>query len=420
MGEAVRGDVGVTGEEAPGRTGAEPFAFVGVLGAGADGWSDRLGVDELADADRPEGLVGYDDGAGAAVRLRVRTGELCGDVVGVAVGVRESDGDEGEVNLGREVERGGGLGDGGVGGRAAFSLNLSSRSLVRTRSPSRDVLGASAVGVDMLTFLSLGCSFDDGAALARVVRSSARTVSPAAIVGREDDEESEDCAVSASTVVVVDGACEREGEKKDQVDLDLVLVPSSFVFVFARFVVDVDGPASVSAISGCWRACSRLANLRRPTLLSSFLNPAETTAPACLDFFTVSLSSDIASADARCFPLSLSTKVMWVSLTLCLCRKGWDRSSALGFALALARMDEDMGSSTLWRGVAVAEAGFDLEERVPARLWMESRRRLLNVLDGWLSWADGGFELGPAPGGEGCWTDTDIESSRRRGGVQVT
>lgn len=51
---------------------------------------------------------------------------------------------------------------------------------------------------------------------------------------------------------------------------------------------------------------------------------------------------------------------------------------------------------------------------------MESRRRLLNVLDGWLSWADGGFELGPAPGGEGCWTDTDIESCRRRGGVQVT
>lgn len=419
MGEAVRGDVGVTGEEAPGRTGAEPFAFVGVLGAGADGWSDRLGVDELADADRPE--VGYEDGAGAAVRLRVRTGELCGDVVGVAVGVRESDGDEGEVNLGREVERGGGLGDGGVGGREAFSLNLSSRSLVRARSPSRDVLGASGVGVDMLTFLSLDCSFDDGAALARVVRSSARTVSRAAIVGREDDDESEDCAVSASTVVAVDGACEREGEKKDQVDLDLVLVPSScFVFVFARFGVDVDGPASVSAISGCWRACSRLANLRRPTLLSSFLNPAETTAPACLDFFTVSLSSGIASADARCFPLSLSTKVMWVSLTLCLCRRGWVRSSALGFALALARMDEDMGSSTLWRGVAVAEAGFDLEERVPARLWMESRRRLLNVLDGWLSWADGGFELGPAPGGEGCWTDTDIESSRRRGGVQVT
>lgn len=363
MGEAVRGDVGVTGEEAPGRTGAEPFAFVGVLGAGADGWSDRLGVDELADADRPE--VGYEDGAGAAVRLRVRTGELCGDVVGVAVGVRESDGDEGEVNLGREVERGGGLGDGGVGGREAFSLNLSSRSLVRTRSASRDVLGASAVGVDMLTFLSLGCSFDDGAALARVVRSSARTVSPAAIVGREDDEESEDCAVSASTVVAVDGACEREGEKKDQVDLDLVLVPSPcFVFVFARFVVDVDGPASVSAISGCWRVCSRLANLRRLTLLSNFLS----TAPGCLDFFTVSLSSGIASADARCFPLSLSTKVMWVSLTLCLCRRGWVRSSALGFALALARMDEDMGSSTLGRGVAVAEAGFDFEERVPARL----------------------------------------------------
>lgn len=418
MGEAVRadvvvvaeevavGEVGVTGEEAPCRAGvgfaAELFAFVfarvGVVGAGTAGWRGRLGVDELAlvlalaDADRPEGF-GYAEGAGAAVRLRVRTGELCGDVVGVALVARESDGDEGDVNFGREVERGGGLGDGGVGGRAAFSLNLSfslsSRSLVRTRSPSRDVLGESAVGVDMLIFLSrpTGCSVNGGAALARVVRSSARTVSPAANVGREDDEEREDCAVSAS-VVDVDGVCDSEGGKRDHVDLDLVLVPPScfvFVFVFARsvrLVVDVDGPASASAISGCWRVCSRLANLRRPTLLSSFLRPAETTPPLCLVFFTVSLSSGIASADARCFPFSLSTKVMWVSLTLCLCVKGWDRRRALDFALALARMDADMGSSTLWRGVAVAEAGFDLGVRAPARLCMESRRRLLNVFGG--------------------------------------
>ena len=53
-----------------------------------------------------------------------------------------SEGEEGEVSFGREAERGGGLGDGEVVGRAkVLSLSRSpSRSFVRMRSPSRCVL----------------------------------------------------------------------------------------------------------------------------------------------------------------------------------------------------------------------------------------------------------------------------------------
>ena len=109
-----------------------------------------------------------------------------------------SEGEEGDVSFGREEERGGGLGDGGVDGRAAvLSLSLSpSRSFVRTRSPSRDGLGWSADGVDILIFLSRATGFCLSASRsidvrALAVRSSARTVSPAPAptVGREEDEE---------------------------------------------------------------------------------------------------------------------------------------------------------------------------------------------------------------------------------------